>query len=83
MPVWQDAITQHERTTLERLQRCALRIILGDRYLTYMQALSVLKLEDLESRRVKLCLNFGLKAAKHEKHQKTWPVSPWLAMAGH
>ena len=70
VPVWQGAITQHERTTLERVQRCAVRIILGDRYVTYKHALSVLKLEDLESRRVKLCLNFGLKAAKHVKHQK-------------
>ena len=68
-PVWQGAITQTERDDIERVQRCALRIILGNEYVSYEHALSILGLEDLERRRVRLCLNFALKAAKHEKHQ--------------
>ena len=63
------AITQTERDDIERVQRCALRIILGHEYVSYEHALSILGLEDLERRRVRLCLNFALKAAKHEKHQ--------------
>ena len=68
-PVWQGAITQAERADIERVQRCAFRIILGDEYDCYDNALRVLGLEDLEKRRVKLCLNFALKAAKNEKYQ--------------
>ena len=70
VPVWQGAITKFERTTIERVQRCALRIILGDGYRNYQNALEILNLEDLESRNVKLCLNFGLKAARHPKHSQ-------------
>ena len=68
-PVWQGAITRNERVDIERVQRCALRIILGDRYSSYENALEVMGLEDLEKRRVKLCLNFALRASKNVKHQ--------------
>ena len=36
---------------------------------SYTNALEVLNLETLEMRRNKLCLNFALKAEKHEKFQ--------------
>ena len=38
-PVWQGAITRNERVDIERVQRCALRIILGDEYQCYENAL--------------------------------------------
>ena len=70
VPAWQGAITQSERLDLERVQKCALHIILGEGYESYKNALIQLNLEDLESRRKKLCLKFGKKAERHEKHNK-------------
>ena len=76
VPVWQGAITNYERAAIERVQRCALRIILGDNYSSYQNALDTLNLDDLEKRRVKICLNFGLKAAKHPKHSHWFKERP-------
>ena len=58
VPAWQGAITQSERLDLERVQKCALYIILGEEYESYRNALKQLNLEDLESRRKKLCLKY-------------------------
>ena len=69
-PAWQGAITQSERLDLERVQKCALHIIMGEEYESYRNALKQLNLEDLESRRKKLCLKFGKKAERHDKHSK-------------
>ena len=68
-PVWQGAITKGERSDIERVQRCALRIILDKNYDCYKSALKTVGLEDLESRRTRLCLNFALKASRNVKHQ--------------
>ena len=38
--------------------------------ISYKNALRSLSMESLESRRNKLCLKFGKKAEKHEKHRK-------------
>ena len=70
-PAWQGSITQAERVALERVQKCACHIILGDQYLSYKNALRALGLETLESRRKKLSLKFALKASKHSKF-KSW-----------
>ena len=69
-PAWQGAITQAERLDIERIQKSALYIILGEEYESYKLALKKLDLDDLESRRNKLCLKFGKKAEKHEKFNK-------------
>ena len=69
-PAWQGAITQAERLDIERIHKSALYIILGEEYESYKLALKKLDLDDLESRRNKLCLKFGKKAEKHEKFNK-------------
>ena len=71
VPVWQSSITLRERVDLERIQKSACHIILGKQYESYHQALPLLGLETLESRRQKLCLRFALKAEKHAKF-KAW-----------
>ena len=68
VPVWQPALTQQEIKQIERVQRCALYIILGEDYLNYESALSTLECSNLDQRRVKLCENFAKKAIKHPKH---------------
>ena len=73
--MWQGSITQSERVDIERVQKCAVNIILGRKYLGYEDALKTLNLEYLEARRVRLCLNFALKAEKHHKFSK-WFQKP-------
>ena len=70
VPAWQGGITLIEKTDIERVQKCAANIMLGKRYSCYETALKTLDLEKLEVRRVRLCLNFALKAEKHPKFQK-------------
>ena len=62
--VWHHAITQEEKSDLERVQKVALKIILKDRYTTYEQALTHLNLDYLSIRREKLCLNFATKMSE-------------------
>ena len=70
VPAWQGAITVAERLDIERVQKGALHIILGDQYENYQNALHITNLEDLESRRNKLCFKFAQKAEKDDKHKK-------------
>ena len=58
---------------LERIQKSALKIILGDFYKTYDQALNVLELENLSDRREFLCLQFAKKCLKNDKMKKYFP----------
>ena len=75
VPAWHGAITQAERLDIERVQKCALYIILGDAYGSYKQALKYLNLDNLEARRDKLCLKFVKKAEVHEKHSKWFKLN--------
>ena len=42
VPVWQRAITKQEIKQIERVQRCALYIILGENYSNYEDAMDLL-----------------------------------------
>ena len=71
IPAWHGAITLAEQIDLERTQKCAAHIILGENYDSYRKALLRLNLDTLQNRRDKLCLKFGKKSEKHPKFQ-TW-----------
>ena len=64
VPVWHPGLTQQEIYQIERVQKCALHIILGETYGDYKNALQTLNCETLNTRRVKLCENFAKKASK-------------------
>ena len=64
---WHCSRTQGETRDIERVQKSALHIVLGNKYISYKHALEFVKLETLEQRRVKLSLKFALKAEKHKK----------------
>ena len=72
-PVWNAGVTIQEIMLIERIQKTALAIILGGRYRTYKEALTLLKMDTLETRRTKLCIKFALKAVKNPK------FSSWFA----
>ena len=67
VPVWHSSITHMERNEIERVQKSFCKILLGDKYVSYSQSLSILKLETLETRRKNSSLRFALKAEKHDK----------------
>ena len=71
VPAWQGSITKAEKRDLERIQKCATYIILGDQYISYYNALQTLNLVSLEARRIKLTLKFALKSEKNVKF-KFW-----------
>ena len=71
VPVWQPLITKQEKRQIERVQKCAFNIILGQEYESYRNALKILDSESLEERRLKLCNNFARKAAQHPRY-KNW-----------
>ena len=75
-PVWHGAITNVERQDIERTQKGALHIILGDQYGDYRNALQMTNLESLEDRRTKLCTKFAKKAERDEKHKQWFKPKP-------
>ena len=54
--LWHSSITQKCQNNLERVQKSALKIILGDKYVSYDNALKVLKLQSMKGRREDLNL---------------------------
>ena len=67
MPVWQPGVTQQEVRQIERVQRCAFYIILGDHYVSYDSALDKLECQSHVDRRIKLCENFANKSLKNPR----------------
>ena len=59
-----------EVTQIERAQKTAFAIVLGDSYRSYKSDLKKLNMQTLESRRKELCLSFGKRALKNEKYSE-------------
>ena len=57
--VWGSSLTKENKQDLERVQKTAVRIILGTNYKTYKQSLEVLQLDTLCERRRLLELKFA------------------------
>ena len=66
-PVWAGAVTQEQSMKIERIQKCALRIILGEEYVNYENALHKINIESLKTRRKSICLRFAKKASQHDR----------------
>ena len=66
--VWTPGLTKAESNQIERVQKCALHVIVGDSYESYNQAIDILGVEKLSDRRSKLCLNFAKRLEKHPKY---------------
>ena len=59
--VWHSSLTQENSEDLERVQKAAIRIILGQKYEKYEDALIKVNLDSLKERREKLCKKFAQK----------------------
>ena len=71
--LWHYGLTEKNKSDLERVQKSALRIILGKRYTTYNDALKLLDIESLEDRRKSLCFKFARKCLDVNKLKKMFP----------
>ena len=74
--VFHSRLTKEDITNLERIQKCCLRVILGDNYTSYMVALDMTALQTLHERREERYLNFALKALKHPLNSRLFPLNP-------
>ena len=74
--VWHSTLTVEQSDNLERVQKLCLKIILGNQYQGYDDALDKCSLERLNIRRETKCLNFGLKCLLHPVHSEMFPVNP-------
>jgi hypothetical protein len=72
--VWQSSLSVRNRKDLERIQKAAVRVIMGKDYSTYSNGLKYLKIDTLEKRREVLCLRFAKNCLKNEKMQKLFPL---------
>ena len=52
--VWHSSLTEENRNDLERVQKTALKVILGDKYITYKNALNILDILTLNDQRDKM-----------------------------
>ena len=68
VPVWQPALTKEEARQIERVQRCALYIILGESYISYDNSLNHLECQNLDERRIQLCGNFAKQSLKNARY---------------
>ena len=70
VPAWHPGLSSEDRLRIERVQKSACCIMLGQNYKSYGKALKHLGLETLHERRNKLCKNFAKKSLKHPKFTK-------------
>ena len=78
VPVWHPSLIGEDRLEIERIQKSAFCIILGDQYRSYSSSLKTLKMDTLYSRRNKLCKKFARKAAKNVKFSQWFKPSKKL-----
>ena len=71
--VWHSGLTAENSEDLERIQKCALKIILQEAYKSYENALMMLDLENLDERRERLCLQFAKKCLGNGKMKDLFP----------
>ena len=75
--VWSSSLTQGQVYELERVQKVALHVILGDEYQSYENALELTELDNLAARRSVLSLNFAKQnCIKNERATDMFPLKP-------
>ena len=68
--LWNAGLTKGQINDLERIQKVALKIILGDNYGSYDMACKFFDLKTLSERRDILCTNFALKLFRSDKSEQ-------------
>ena len=66
-PIWTGGLTQSNIADIEKIQKTCFKIILGQGYSTYPEALELLDQKTLEERRRQACRKFAKKSVVHPK----------------
>ena len=72
--VWHSSLVKRNINDLERVQKAAVRVIMGKQFTNYKKSLQELNLETLEKRRETLCLKFAKNCLKNEKLKDMFPL---------
>ena len=72
-PVWHAGLTQHQHQRIERIQKRCCRIIMGNQYESYGNALQQLRISSLFDRREMLTLRFGRSLLRSPAHRHLMP----------
>ena len=72
--LWHSTLTEEDSNKLERVQKNACRNILKERYLSYENAISVLRIPTLSQRRELLLYNFGEKCLYLDQMKQLFPL---------
>ena len=64
VPYWGSMLTKEESRRIERVQRTALHVIMGESFIDYKNALLACGLERLDERRMKLIISFAKRLQK-------------------
>ena len=73
---WSPGLSINDANRIERVQKTALAIILGDGYISYDRALRTLNMDTLSDRRRSLCMSFAKKAYVSDK------FNSWFSESG-
>ena len=71
--LWHSSLTLKNIIDLERVQKSAVRIIIGQKYDSYSDTLKSLKIDTLFERREKLCLRFAKKSLSVDNFKHLFP----------
>ena len=69
------SLTKKQERAIERIQSTCLKVILGDKYESYEDALLKTGLKTLKQRREEKCLSFSLKCLKHPQLKRLFPLN--------
>ena len=73
-PVWHSNLTNEDKNNLERVQKSAVRLIMGHDYKDYETSLDKLKLPTLSLRRNELCRTFAKRTLLNTKMRHMFPL---------
>ena len=73
--VWHSSLTVELARRLEMVQKTCLRVILGEEYDSYEDALDSCNLKTLFERRQARCLTFARRCLKHPVHTRMFPLN--------
>ena len=74
--VWHSGLTKSDSKDIERIQKAAVKIMMGKNYEGYSKSLKFLKLDSLHERREKNALKFAKKSIKNENFSSFFPKHP-------
>ena len=73
--VWSSGLTQEESDDLERIQKTAVKVMIGKHYEDYTKGLESLNMKALVQRRHVLGLKFAKSCLKNEKVKNFFPLN--------